>query len=162
MRKFLYAIVFPAALFLGSCNQEKKSDSAASADSLANNVQCYTSVFEADTAHLKTITDASGNVTGELMISFGELKPNSLEKMVNTGEIVGSFKGDTLFVDYSYTSGTINKETFKNPLAFLKKGESLVLGVGDVESYLGRSYFVAGKPIDFEISKFNFQPIPCE
>ena len=162
MRKFLYVIVFPLALSLGSCNQGKNSDSVVSADSLATSEQCYTSVFETDTAHLKTITDTSGKVTGELTISFGELRPNSMEKMVNIGEIAGSFKGDTLFVDYTYKSGTINKETFKNPLAFLKKGETLVLGVGDIETYMGRSYFVAGKPIDFEISKFKFEPISCQ
>lgn len=163
MRKFLYVIVFPLALYLGSCNQGKKSDSVVSADSLTTTVQCYTSVFEADTAHLKTMTDTSGKVSGELTISYGKQKiVSSGEMLVHIGEIAGSFKGDTLFVDYIYKNGKTGKETFKNPLALLRKDETLILGVGEIETYLGRSYFVKGKPIDFGIAKFKFQPVSCQ
>lgn len=163
MRRFLYVIAFPLAFSLGSCNQGKNTESVASADSLATSVQCYTSVFETDTAHLKTITDQSGKVSGELTISYGKQKiASSGEKLVHIGEIAGSFKGDTLFVDYTYKNGKTGKETFKNPLALLRKDETLVLGVGEIETYLGRSYFVKGKPIDFGIAKFKFQPVSCQ
>jgi len=162
MNKILYALIFCASLFILGCNQGKNTGAENSADSLSNSTECYTAVFQTDTASLKVITAADGKVTGDLTISFGELKPNSVEKMVNVGQIAGSFKGDTLFVDYSYKSGTINKSTFKNPLAFLKKGENLVLGVGDIETYMGRSYFAPGKPIDFGASRFTFVPVQCE
>ena len=51
---------------------------------------------------------------------------------------------------------------FKNPLAFLKVGENMVLGVGQIETHLGRSYFVKNKPIDFVIARFRFVPMDCE
>src|SRR5690606_11898688 len=114
MNKIFYSLVLSASLFMFSCNQGKSPDAASSADSLSSITQCYTAIFETDTASLRVITAADGNVTGDLTISFGELKPNSIEKMVNVGQIAGSFKGDTLFVDYFYKSGTINKSDFKN------------------------------------------------
>ena len=162
MNRFFYALVFSASLFAFGCGQGNNTASEDAADTLAADVQCYTAVFESDTASLKVVAAPDGTVTGDLTISFGELKPNTLEKMVNVGQIAGSFSGDTLFVDYSYTSGTINETIFKNPMAFLKSGDNLILGVGDIETYLGRTYFVAGKPIDFEISRFTFEPVECE
>lgn len=80
----------------------------------------------------------------------------------NVGTVEGKFSGDTLFVDYTHTSGSINKKGYINPLAFLKVGENLVLGVGEIENHTGRSYFVKDKPIDFEIARFIFEPVDCE
>lgn len=166
MKKTFYFFAFIASLFLFSCNQGTNKNSKKSADSLANVInysdQCYVAIYETDTATLRVKTDADGKVTGDLYIAFGELKPNALEKVLNNGQIAGSFRGDTLFVDYSYTSGSINKNVFKNPLAFLKKGDKLILGVGDVETYVGKSYFVTDKPIDFEIARFQFEPVECK
>jgi hypothetical protein len=162
MNKIFYTLIFATSLFIFSCGQGNNTASEDSADTLTADVQCYTAIFESDTANLEVITASDGKVTGDLTISFGEVQPNSLEKMVNVGQIAGSFKGDTLFVDYSYRSGTINNEIFKNPMAFLKSGDNLILGVGDIETYLGRSYFVKDKPIDFERSRFTFEPVECE
>lgn len=159
---------FPAlivSLLLFSCNQGTSTKSEKTED-LAGIIQysdqCYRAIFETDTAEMKLSMDAKGKVTGDLMIDFGEVKPNALEKVMNKGQIAGSFRGDTLYVDYSYTSGTINKTVFKNPLAFLKKGEKLILGVGDVETYVGKTYFVTEKPINFEIARFQFVPVECK
>ena len=79
----------------------------------------------------------------------------------NKGKIAGKFNGDTLFVDYTFTVGDINKAIYKNPLAFLKKDNQLVMGVGQIETMLGKSYFVKDKPINFERGKFTFQPGTC-
>ncbi len=162
MKKIFFTLAFAVSFFVFSCNQAKNPDATDAKDSVSAATQCYEAIFETDTASLKLVTAADGKVSGDLTISFGELKPNSLEKVVNIGEIAGSFKGDTLYVDYSYRSGTINESTFKNPMAFLKKGENLILGVGDIETYMGRSYFVSGKPIDYDNSRFTFVPVACE
>lgn len=160
MKKTFYFFAFIASLFLFSCNQGTNKNSEKSAVNSSD--QCYVAIYETDTATLRVKTEADGKVTGDLVIAFGELKPNALEKVLNNGQIAGSFRGDTLFVDYSYTSGSINKTIFKNPLAFLKKGDKLILGVGDVETYVGKSYFVGDKPINFEIARFQFEPVDCK
>lgn len=166
MKKTFYFLAIFASLYLFSCNQGTNKKSEKSDDSLANVInysdQCYTAIYETDTATLRVKTDVDGRVSGDLYIAFGEMKPNTLEKVRNSGQIAGRFSGDTLFVDYSYTSGSINKTTFKNPLAFLKKDNKLVLGVGDIETHVGKSYFVSDKPIDFDIARFQFEPVDCK
>lgn len=162
MKKAAILFTITVSLFIYSCNQGAKKNPNASEDRASLITACYIAVFEKDTAYLKTQTDTSGKITGDLTISYGEVKPNSLEKELNVGTIAGEFRGDTLFADYTHTSGSINKQGFKNPLAFLKVGENLVLGVGEIETHLGRSYFVKDKPIDFEIARFRFVPMNCE
>ena len=162
MKKTSILIACIVSLFTYSCNQGAKNNPLGSADTAALVKTCYVAVFEKDTAHLKTLADTNGKITGDLTINYGEVQANSLEKVTNVGTIAGEFRGDSLFVDYTHTSGSINKKGFKNPLAFLKVGENLVLGVGQIETHLGRSYFVKNKPIDFEISRFRFVPVDCE
>jgi len=156
----LFALI--ATLFLYSCNQGETQNTETSEESGTLDYTCYTAVFEKDTAHLKIQTDTSGKITGDFTINYGELKPNSLEKGSNVGTVEGKFSGDTLFVDYTHTSGSIYKEGFLNPLAFLKEGENLVLGVGEIMTHLGQNYFVKDKPIDFELARFTFVPVDCE
>ena len=84
-----------------------------------------------------------------------------LNMPIKIGKIVGEFRGDTLFVDYTFIQGQNEKVVFKNPMALLKKGEELVLGNGEIQTYLGKSYFAKGKPIDFENVKYKFSPEDC-
>ncbi|NRF41805.1 hypothetical protein [Pedobacter foliorum] len=116
--------------------------------------ECFIAIDGVDTAHLNVVTSAQGKVTGGLVIKY-------LEKGTNDGLIAGKFSGDTLFVDYTFKIGT-NKTIYKNPLALLKKDGKLVLGVGQIETSLGKSYFVKGKPINFERGRFTFAPTECK
>jgi len=147
-----------------SCNQgADKSEQVGAASTRADaKVQCYQAVFEKDTADMKLTTMAGGKVKGSLVMAYGKTRPNQLEQTVNSGEVQGSFKGDTLYVNYTYTTGSINKTVYTNPLAFLKKGETLIMGVGAIETQMGRTYFVKGKPIDYEIGRFRFAPVGCK
>ncbi len=77
------------------------------------------------------------------------------------GDITGEFRGDTLFVDYSFIQGTNDKVKFKNPMAFLKKGNDLNLGSGKILTYLGKSYFAKDTPIEFEKVKYKFTTVDC-
>jgi hypothetical protein len=164
MRYLLSIFAFFTCFTILSCNQASdKSGARGSAATGADvSVQCYKAVFEKDTADMKLSTTAGGKVKGSLVMAYGKTRQNQIEQTVNNGEVQGSFKGDTLYVTYTYTTGTINKTVYTNPLAFLKKGDTLVMGVGDIETQMGRTYFVKGKPIDYEIGRFRFEPVGCK
>lgn len=137
----------------GNSNTEQKTGQA-SADSVISK-QCFVAADGKDTANLVVNTKGSGKISGHLTINYAE-------KGKNDGEIEGEFKGDTLFVDYTFKIGTENKTTYKNPLALLKKEDKMILGVGQIETTMGRSYFVKGKPISFEKGRFIFDPAECK
>ena len=164
MRYPLRLIAFISCTAVLGCSQSSdKSEQAGAAGTRADlKKECFRAVFEKDTADLVMNTTADGKVKGTLVMSYGEVKPNAVEKTVNRGDIDGSFKGDTLFVNYTYKTGSVNKTVYTNPLAFLKKGETLIMGVGDIETSMGRTYFLKDKPIDFEIGRFKFQPGECK
>lgn len=46
-------------------------------------------------------------------------------------------------------------------MAFLKRGNQLILGNGEMQTTMGATYFVKGSPIDFERVKFKFTTIDC-
>lgn len=162
MKKTFILLAFTATLFIYSCNQGTDKNQQDAVDSVALNINCYTAIFENDTAYLKIQTDKNDLVTGDLTMKYGEVKPNSLENVINVGTISGKYNGDTLFVDYTHTSGSIHKKGFVNPLAFLSSGDTLILGVGDIITHLGRTYFVKDKPIDYKIARFRFIPSDCQ
>lgn len=143
-----------------SCSQgENKSsamtDSLTSAMDTTGNKTCLLAIDEKDTATLTLQETSAGKVKGRLLISYHD-------KAKNDGEISGAYKGDTLFVDYTFKIGEANKTIYKNPLAFLKKDKQLLLGVGQIETTLGRSYFVKGKPISFDKGRFIFATVDCK
>ncbi|WP_131536829.1 hypothetical protein [Pedobacter nototheniae] len=158
MKKTVFYLSFLAMPLAFSCNQAGKkantSGNASSKDSVSN-VQCYKADFEKDSADLKVETLSSGKIKGKLTVKY-EKKP------MNDGLIAGEFKGDTLFVNYTFKTGKDTVSVFTNPLAFLKKDGKLIMGVGQIETTLGRSYFVKGKPINFERGKFTFEPKDCK
>lgn len=137
----------------GSDNKQSRTDSQSGKDSVQSS-QCYIAVDGPDTAYLNLDSRANGKITGKLLINFSE-KPK------NDGALEGEFKGDTLYANYTFTTGE-NKTVYKNPLAFLKDGGRLHLGVGEIESYLGKSYFKKGTTIDFERGRFKFDSLACK
>jgi len=154
MKNKIIYLVFAAFPFVYACNSSDKKAETAKADSLISEI-CYASSFEKDSAAMILKTMASGKVTGSLLIRYGE-KPQ------NNGKIDGKFHGDTLLVDYRFNTGTDSTKAFTNPLAFLKKDGKLIMGVAQIETTLGRSYFVKGMPINYEVGKFTFVEVPCK
>lgn len=148
------ALAFLALPIIYSCGQRKNEQDTASHKILDTVKQCYTSSFEGDSATLNLLIIDSNKVEGKLVINYAE-KPK------NDGIVRGEFKGDTLFVDYSFKIGEGTTE-FSNPLALLKQNNDLKLGVGQIETLFGRSYFVKNKPISFEKGKFNFVRTECK
>lgn len=156
MKKNILYFVLAAIPFAYACNQNNKTAIGAKTktDSLVNE-NCYAAGFEKDSAAMNVKILASGKVTGSLLVNYAD-KPH------NNGTINGKFNGDTLLVDYRFKTGEDTVKVYTNPLAFLKKDGKLIMGVGQIETTLGRSYFVKGKPINFEAGKFTFEPKDCK
>jgi hypothetical protein len=142
-----------ACIGFESCNKNPKDVDVQPLAEKPTSVQCYKALFENDTLDLKINTLKNGKVTGDMVMKVF----NRAEKV---GKIAGEFRGDTLFVDYSFISGK-DKATYKNPMALLKRGNELILGNGKIETYLGASYFAKGQPIDFDNVKYKFNTVDC-
>jgi len=143
-----------ACIGLESCNKKPKDVEAKNLAEKPTSVQCYKALYEKDTIDLKINTLATGKITGDMVMKVF----NKAEKI---GKIAGEFRGDTLFVDYSFTLVANDKVIYKNPMAMLKRGNELILGNGKIETYLGASYFAKGQPIDFDNVKYKFTPVDC-
>lgn len=158
MKGTTFYALMATGIMLAGCgqnDQNAEADAAAKrADSLATS-ECFVAIDSNDKANMTLKTLEDGKVKGTLVINY-------VDKGKNDGTFEGKFSGDTLFVDYTFKIGTENPTVYKNPLAFLKYKDSLVLGVGQIETSLGRSYFVKDKPIRFDRSKFTFGPTDCE
>ncbi|QNK61332.1 hypothetical protein H7F33_12220 [Pedobacter sp. PAMC26386] len=136
---------------LYSCSQNNGSANKQAEKPLSTT--CYMALDGKDTSRMELNT-FSKNVKGNLVISYSN-KDN------NNGEFEGELKGDTLLVIYTFKVG--NKPTiYKNPLAFLKKDGKLIMGVGEMESALGRTYFKKGVPIDFGKGRFTYASVECK
>lgn len=141
-----------------SCNKKESPKNAEDAPIQAEKpliVECYNALYENDTIYLKINTLKDSVITGNMVMKIIDMP----EKV---GEISGKFNGDTLFVDYKFIQGKNEKVTFKNPMAFLKKDNGLILGNGKIETHLGRSYFAKGTPIDFDRVKYIFTKVECK
>jgi hypothetical protein len=137
---------------LESCKKDAETPNAKTEE--PTSVACYQALYEKDTVELKINSLKNGKVTGEMVMKI-------LDRPKKVGKVAGEFRGDTLFVDYTFYQGANEKKVFKNPMAMLKKGEELILGSGKIETYLGKSYFVKDTPIDFEKVKYKFTTVDC-
>ncbi|WP_231423903.1 MULTISPECIES: hypothetical protein [Pedobacter] len=155
MKKNILYLAFAAVPLIFACSQNKSENASKEKLDSVTNETCYAAAFEKDSAAMIVKTMSSGKVTGSLLVKYGE-KPQ------NRGTIEGKFSGDTLLVDYRFNTGADTTKAYTNPLAFLKKDGKLVMGVGQIETTLGRSYFVKGKPINYEAGKFTFVEVPCK
>lgn len=142
-----------SGIVLTSCKKE-----AAPAAPIAEKplqVDCYQALYEKDTVTLILNTLKDGKVSGNMTMK-------EVGNPTKNGDILGEIHGDTLLVDYSFVLDNKDKTTYKNPLALLKKGDELILGNGKIETYLGKTYFVKGQPIDYEKVKYKFTKTDCK
>jgi len=154
MKKSNLLCLLVAFITIASCNKKQKDNGGQTVDEKPVSVQCYVAIYEEDTIDLKINTLKSGKISGTMDMKL-------LNMPIKVGKISGEFKGDTLFADYSFIQGTNDKVVFKNPMAFLRKGDELILGNGKIETYLGASFFAKGEPIDFENVKYKFKTNDC-
>lgn len=154
MKNRLLLCLFMAALGLQSCKQKETAKEVKAELGPPTAVQCYQSIYENDTIHIKLNTYNKGQVTGDMVMKVA----NMPEKI---GELTGEFHGDTIFADYSFYEGDNEKKKFKNPMAFLKKDEQLILGNGSIQITMGVSYLNKDVPIDFDRVKYKFNAVDC-
>jgi hypothetical protein len=151
----LFCLLF-ALTGLQSCkkNQEQNAEKTQIQPDKVVSSKCYKSIYEKDTIDLKVNTLENGKLSGNMVMKvFNEPK--------KTGKIAGEFHGDTLIAYYTFIMGANEKVTFKNPMAFLKRGDSLVLGNGKIQTTMGVSFFVKGAPIDYVRVKYKFATTDC-
>ena len=147
---FIISILFTA------CQTENKTDEEEAqliADSNPVNVSethCYSYIKNNDTAKLNFIS-TNGIVTGELMY-------NLYEKDKNTGLIEGEMKGDTLIAEYNFNAE--GRESIRQ-VVFLKKGNDLVEGFGDVEVRRGKMMFKNTATLNFG-DAIVFKKVDCQ
>lgn len=124
--RIIGALIISACLF--ACQERTKvTGQKEGTDSLTNNIPiaqqvCYSYIKGKDTAKLILIT------TG--IVSTGELSYKWFEKDKNNGSIAGEMRGDTLIADYTFNAE--GKQSVRE-VVFLKKGDQLIEGFGEVE-----------------------------
>lgn len=102
------------------------------------NIQCYLYAKNKDTATL-TVNSDGNKVTGSLGY-------NLYEKDKNAGTFTGIVKGDTIIATYTFQSE--GKNSIRD-VVFLKQGDQLTEGFGDVEEIKGEIKYK-------DISKLKF------
>ena len=101
--------------------------------------ECYLGILKKDTVSM------SLNIKGN-QVSSGELSYEFFEKDKNEGTFIGEMKGDTLFGDYTFMSEGVSSV---RQIAFLKKGNTYIVGYGDVEESNGKLIFKNTKQLKF-------------
>lgn len=149
MSKLIVLIITAGTLFLQSCSSGNGPKAAADTAFVKS---CYLSVDGKDTA-VMTIKTFSKTIEGNLVFNF-------YKKDKNNGNIKGAFRGDTLFVDYGFQVGS-KESWYKNPLVFLKKDGKLIMGIGKMQTTMGKTYFRKDVPIDFSMGRFTFEKTDC-
>jgi uncharacterized protein YcfL len=155
MKKFFFiAISFAALLTACQSNTQKVQDSA---DSMALDTNivpatkqyCYQYIKNKDTATLTMMSSG--------LITTGELSYRLYEKDSNTGVFKGELHGDTLIADYTFNAE--GKESVRQ-VAFLKKGDQLLEGYGDVEEKGGKMIFKNTAALKFG-GYITFNKVDC-
>lgn len=157
MKKLITSCLLLACIGFQSCkNDEKKKEIElvkAEGEKVVSS-QCYKAIYENDTIDLKVNALKNGKISGDMVMKVA----NAAQR---TGEVAGEFKGDTLFVDYTFTDIEHKDTKFKNPMALLKRDNLLILGNGTMQTTMGVTYLVKDKPIDFENVKYKFSTVEC-
>jgi hypothetical protein len=97
-----------------------------------------------------TLTMNGNKVNGKLAYAVAE-------KDRNSGTIDGSWKGDTLIGEYSFHSeGRLSTRE----IVFLRKGDTLVEGYGEVEQVNTKTSFKSRKNLQF-LENFPLKRVPC-
>jgi len=143
MKRLSFKILI-ASTILYSCNSsdsgaEKAAAPTEEAKKDSSTINCYQYADKGDTIYLKII-HAGDSVSGNLIY---QLK----EKDKNSGNIVGTMKGNLLVADYTFQSEGIQSV---RQIAFKKENNSFIEGYGDIISQDQRVYFR-----DINSLKFN-------
>jgi glutamine cyclotransferase len=155
--KNIISILGFAGLFMASCQggtakkTQAKIDSTIVTNTAAPDVaQCYQYIKNRDTATLSLKTE-DNKITGSLGY-------NLYEKDKNAGTIAGIVKGDTIIANYTFLS---EGKTSVREVVFLKQGDQLAEGFGDVQEVKGEVKYKDVSKLKFDGSMV-FNKIDCK
>jgi len=114
---------------------------------------CYRAIYQADTAWLKLDTADKKRILGEMVFNYAN-------KNHYVGLIKAVFVDDTLKGNYSFKLNGVDK-WYKNPIALLKQGDTLTMGIGEIYTLWGSGFFLKTVPINYERGRFVFKPMAC-
>lgn len=114
---------------------------------------CYMAIDKGDTAWLQ-IDTTDRKIRGLFTMSYGGIR-----KM--DGQVEGTINGDTLKGHYDFKVNKVDK-WYRNPVAFLKKDNKLLMGVGEIIMVWGTGHFDQKVPIDFDKGRFVFSKTTCK
>ena len=115
------------------------------------NKACYQFIKDRDTISL-TVQQMGKALSGDLSYRF-------YEKDKSSGKVSGKLIGDTLLMNYMFNAeGTSSIRQ----VAFLKKGNKLIEGYGDVEERNGSFVFKDIKGLNFNDDGTVLEKIDCE
>lgn len=134
-------------LFITACNRTPKT---VQEQMTAQHTVYYQAIDGKDTAWL-TIDTAHRQMIGLLKFSYANQDKYD-------GEVKGVISGDTLKGHFNFKVNGIDK-WYRNPVAFLKRDQKLVMGVGKFTLIWGSAYFDAAVPIDYDKGRFIFEEI---
>ena len=154
MKKRFYIIVIVLFAMGISCKEQpetKTTQDESTATTQQYEEYCYLYAQNKDTIAIM-LTQSKNLVIGEMFYNF-------YEKDVSYGSFEGIIKGDTIFGDYDFEAeGT----TSKRELIFLKKGNTLYQGYGDVEvDENNTTVFKTNASITFD-EKFPLTAVDCD
>lgn len=152
--KKTYLNLLAAISILASCNsnstQNINTENAESRLSKAATSECYAYTANNDSVFLHI------NISNTIVT--GDLNYNLFEKDKSTGTLSGIVHGDTIIAEYKFLSE--GKESIRE-VAFLKTGDNLIEGFGEVEERQNKMVFNNIRELNFNGSMILFN-IPCE
>lgn len=146
-----------AIVLLTSCNNDEEqkptdngNDKSAKPAQPIVTTTCYLGVNNRDTV-LLSLTIADKAVSGNLQYNF-------FEKDKNKGTFAGEMHGDTLLADYTFAAEGMQSI---RQVIYLKKGNSLVEGYGEMEEKGNKMIFKNTGTIDFS-KGIELKPTDCK
>jgi hypothetical protein len=130
---------------LAACQNRAKQDGETAAEEISvaplETTTCYQYQTENDLATLRLIF-AGDVVNGELVYQLHE-------KDKNEGVVAGEFQGDFLLAEYTFMSEGV---TSVRQVAFMRRGDDLVEGFGEMKEDMGKMVFVDPTALNFDDS----------
>jgi hypothetical protein len=141
---FIIAIGMIAFVSCGKKEEEKKVVTEQQMEQPEITVQdkeCYLWTSKGkDTIKMSIITANGGNVVGDLEYNF-------FEKDGSVGKVSGMAKGDTIYATYDFQSEGMQST---RESVFLRKGNTLIEGFGEVETKGSNQIFKDKKALKFD------------
>lgn len=145
--KFPFFILLLTAVSINGCKEELSIEQQMDPKTTV----CYTSVSGRDTAWLRLDTS---QVIGLFEMNYPQKEQRYL------GQFKGLKSGDTIKGHWDFKVNNLDK-WHRNPVAFLKKDDGLVMGVGKIIMVWGGPHFDDQTPIDYQKGKFVFELGVC-